>query len=35
MTLEKYAPVEDPLSIEGKISLNFLEKYLLKMNDIS
>lgn len=35
MTLEKYVPVEDPLSIEGKISLNFLEKYPLKMNDLS
>lgn len=35
MTLEKYVSVGDPLSTQGKISLKFLEKYLLKMNDLS
>lgn len=35
MTFEKYAAVEDPLSIRGKINLKFLEKYPLKMNDLS
>lgn len=34
MILEKYVFVEDLFFIEGKISLNFFEKYFLKMNDI-
>ena len=35
MTLEKFAPVEYLLSVRGKISLKCLEKYPLKMNNIS